>query len=135
MKLTFNGDFLKKDKVISNRGPIVNIYIVYRLIPFTTSTKSATLENCLFGAAKLTKNDDISKYKHFGYGIRFDSKETFSHPRGGFDKNAIIFGADVSNSVHANNKTKSILVLGKDFMQGIDIQQFLQKKYIQLILL
>ena len=26
----------------------------------------------------------------------------------------------MSNSVHANNKTRSILVLGKDFMQGID---------------
>ena len=26
----------------------------------------------------------------------------------------------MSSSAHANNKTKSILVLGKDFMQGID---------------
>ena len=26
----------------------------------------------------------------------------------------------MSSSVHANNKTKNILVLGKDFMQGLD---------------
>ena len=68
MKLTFNGDFLKQNKVTYNHASIVNIYIVYKLIPFTTSTKSATLENCLFGAAKLTKNDDISKCKYSGYG-------------------------------------------------------------------
>ena len=55
MRLKFNGYFLKQDKVAYNHGPIVNIYIVYRLILFTTSTKSATLENYLFGAAKLTK--------------------------------------------------------------------------------
>ena len=26
----------------------------------------------------------------------------------------------MSSSVHANNKTKTIVVLGKDFIQGID---------------
>ena len=29
-------------------------------------------------------------------------------------------GADISSSVHANNKTKNILVFGKDFVQGLD---------------
>ena len=38
----------------------------------------------------------------------------------GFGQNVIIFGADMSISVHANNKTRNILVLGKDFIQGID---------------
>ena len=32
----------------------------------------------------------------------------------------LFFGADMRSSAHANNKTKSILVLGKDFIQGID---------------
>ena len=32
----------------------------------------------------------------------------------------IISGADLSSSTHANNKTRSILVLGKDFIKGID---------------
>ena len=43
--------FLKQDKVTYNQGPIVNIYIVYRL---TSGTKSngVTLENCLFGAVE-----------------------------------------------------------------------------------
>ena len=30
-----------------------------------------------------------------------------------------IFGANMSSSVHVNNKTKNILVLGKDFVQGL----------------
>ena len=44
----------------------------------------------------------------------------FSFGSNGFGKNVIIFGADVSSSVHANNKTKNILVLSKDFVQGLD---------------
>ena len=119
-KLIFSGDFLKQDKVTCNHGPIVNIYIVYRLSPLVISTSSITLENFLFGAVELTKNDDTDKYKYSGYGIRFDSKGTISHPSREVGKNVIIFGADMSSSVHVNNKTRSILALGKDFTQGID---------------
>ena len=38
----------------------------------------------------------------------------------GFGRNVISFWADMSSSVHANNKTKNILVLAKDFIQGLD---------------
>ena len=62
IKLSFNTDLLKQDKVLYNHEPIVNIYIVYRLIPFV-NTSDVTLENCLFGAVKLGKNADISNYK------------------------------------------------------------------------
>ena len=103
-------------KVTYNHGLIVNIYIVYKLDSIINNS-SVTLENCLFGAVKLTKNADINKYKYSGYGIGFDSKGNFSHPRGGDCKNVVIFGADMSSSAHSNNKTRSILVLGKDFIQ------------------
>ena len=59
-------------------------------------------------------------YKYAGYGIGFDSKETFLFPDGSFGQNVIIFGADMSSSVHANNKVNNNLVLGKDFIQGIN---------------
>ena len=36
-----------------------------------------TIENCLFGAVKLTKNADIDKYKYSGYGIGFDGRGIF----------------------------------------------------------
>ena len=98
---------------------MVNTYIVYKLTSSAINI-GITLHNCLFGAVKLTKNTDIDKYKYFGYGIRFDSRGSFSNPSGEYGRNAIIFGADLSSSSHANNKTRSTLVLGKDFIQGID---------------
>ena len=35
-------------------------------------------------------------------------------------KNVIIFGADMSSSVHINNKNKYILILGQGTTQGLD---------------
>ena len=66
--------------------------------------ESITLKKCLFGAVKLTKNGDISKYKCSGYGNGFDGKGAFSHPSGGFGNNAIIFGVDITSSAHDNKK-------------------------------
>ena len=75
--------------------------------------------NPLFSAVKLVKNVDISKNKYSGYGTGFDMKGTFSFLSDGFNKNAIIFGADVSSSVHVDNKKRYIFkflvkVLHKD---------------------
>ena len=74
----------------------------------------------MFGAVKLTKNSNIDKYKYTGYGIRFDSKRTFLFPDKRFAQNVIILGADMSSSVHADNKINNILFLGKYFTQGIN---------------
>ena len=115
----FKGSCLKQDKVTFNHEKIVNIYIVYDL-ESNLNNFDPTLENCLFGAIKLTKNSDINKYIYSGYGLGFGSKGTFSHPDGtSFGQNVLIFGVDMSSSVHASNRTNNILVLGKDFTQGI----------------
>ena len=60
IKIKSNGNILKQNKTTFNYGPIVNIYIVYKLIP-ATKDSSVTLKNCLFGTVKLTKNADIDK--------------------------------------------------------------------------
>ena len=117
IKVEFNGDLLRQNQVTYNHGPAVNIYIVYQTTP-DTKTSNITLENCLFGAIKLTKNVDVGKYKYSGNGTGFDSRGSFSHPSGGNGTN-VIFGADLSSSVHANKKVNNILVLGKAFIQGI----------------
>ena len=96
----------------------VNIYIVYDLDPDLNNFDPALIY-CLFGVVKITKNSDIDKYKCSGYGTGFDSKGTFSHLAGSIGQNAIIFGADISSSTH-NNRANNILVLGKDFIQGIN---------------
>ena len=120
IKTPFSREFLKQDKVTYNHGPIVNVCIVYRLILIVNNNTDFTLKNFLFGVVQLTKITDIDKYKYSGYGIGFDSRGSFTHPSGGYGKNVIIFGADLSSSTNANNKTRTILVLGKDFIQGID---------------
>ena len=73
----------------------------------------------MFGAVSLTKHADIDQYKYSGYGVGFDRKGEFSSGNG-FGRNVIILGADMSSSVHANNGTKNILVLGKDLVQELD---------------
>ena len=60
----------------------------------------------MFGAVSLTKQADVDQYKYSGYGIGFDRKGEFSFRINGFGRNVIIFGVDMSNSVHANNKKK-----------------------------
>ena len=88
------------------------MFIVYELIS-VTGNAGITLRNCLFGEIRLTKNADIDKNKYSGYGVGNDSKGSFSFPGDRFVPNVIIFGADMSSSVHTNNKTKSILILGE----------------------
>ena len=57
-----------------------------------------------FRSVKLTKNADLNKYKYRGYTIGFDSRSKFSLPDGSMGKNVIIFGVDMSSSVHIDNK-------------------------------
>ena len=47
-------------------------------------------------------------------------EEVFQIQIGGYGRNVIIFGAHLSSSSRADNKTRNILVLGQDFIQGID---------------
>ena len=83
----------------------------------------------------MTKHIDINQYKYSGYGIRFDRKWEFSFGSNGFGRNVIFFGADMSSSVHVDNKTKNISVLGKEIVQGLENTKIYAEKCIQLILL
>ena len=58
------------------------------------------------------KNADIEKYRYSGYGIGSDRRSSFSFPSGGFGPNVLIFGADMSSSIHIDNTKNDILVLG-----------------------
>ena len=106
IRVKFSGSCLKQDKPTHNYGTIVNIYIVYEISKNYNSSSFSTLENCFFGAVSLTKYVDIYQYKYSGYGIGFDRKGGFSFGSNGFGRNVIILGADMSSSVHANNRTK-----------------------------
>ena len=63
---------------------------------------------------------DPDNFVYSGWGIGFDHGGTFIHPEGGIARNVIIFGVDMSGSVHASNKTKGFLVLGESLIQMIE---------------
>ena len=85
-RVEFSGSYLKQDKVTFNHGKVVNIYIVYEISKSINISDYPTLENCLFGAVRLTKNADIDKYGNSGYEIGVDRHESFSLPGTGLGR-------------------------------------------------
>ena len=105
------------------------IYTVYELAASISHDSDPTIKNCLFDAVTLTKNTDIEKYKYSGYGIGFDRRSSFSFPSGGFGQNVLIFDADMSTSIHIDNKKKDILVHGRGLTQGLESTLTAEKMY------
>ena len=90
-RVKFNGDCPVQDLITYTPQTIVNIYNFYDVTKKNPVSSYPTLENCLFGSVKLSKNRDIDKCKYSGYGIGFDRRGQF--PFGdGFGQNVITFG-------------------------------------------
>ena len=79
-----------------------------------------TLDDCLFGAVKLTKNVNPNKYEYSSHSKGFNVRLQFSLLHGEWSLNVIIFGVDNSSSVHADHRKKYILVLGEGTTDGLD---------------
>ena len=127
--MNFNGHCLIKNK-ISMPKKVMNLYISYTLGPqLRNLSTGVTLGNCLFGSVKLTKNADLDKYKYTGYGIGFDSRSEFLFTDGSYGKIVTIFGADMTSSVHVDNKGKDILILGEGRYHLDDITLTAEAKY------
>ena len=113
------------NKVISI--PSVIIYIVYKLDPIASSRDATfTIKNALSGSMQTTKNADTSKYDYKGYGTCFDERSEFGHTitEVGFAhttdaRNVLIFGADMSFSVHKTNRANHIYLMGTGLTQSI----------------
>ena len=129
IKIKFTGSCLKQSDHIFTQKKIVNIYIVYELAASNSHDSDPTMKNCLFGAVTLTENADTEKYKYSGYGIGFDRRSSFSFSSGGFGQNVLIFGADMSTSIHIDNKKKDILVLGRGLAQQLESTLTAEKMY------
>ena len=80
-----------------------------------------TLKDCLFGNVKITKNanPDKSSYKIWNWIWLWIWFSFFPISNLVWGKNVIIFGVDVSSSVHIDNKNKETLILGKGPTQGL----------------
>ena len=68
-----------------------------------------------------------SKNIYKGYGLCFDERSNFSHTitqdgrqRTSNVKNVLIFGVDMSFSIHATNRANDIYCFGEGLMQGIN---------------
>ena len=59
----FSGNYFQQD-IIAIPNNVINIFCVYELDPIDFSRNNEfTIQNALFGAAKITKNANTSKYK------------------------------------------------------------------------
>ena len=139
MYVYLSDNHFQQNKVtIPNNDNVINIYCVYEIQPISSSRDiTFTIQNALFGASQITKNADTSKYDYKGYGICFDDGGTFSHKitedgrvHTTMGRNAIIFGVDMSSSIHATNRANNIYVMGEGIIQGIhDTTLYAEKNY------
>ena len=126
---------------IPNNNNVINIYCVYKLDPIaSTRDTSYTIQDALFGAMQITKNaTDYDKNNYKGYGICFDERSQLGHTitengvtHTSNGRNVLIFGADMSFSVHATNKANHIYLMGDGLTQGInDTTIYAEKKYFR----
>ena len=69
--INFNRHCLINDNIHIPKK-VINLYISYTLNPRLRNLNTySTLNNCLLGSVKITKNADLGKGKHRGYGIRW----------------------------------------------------------------
>ena len=110
MSVKFDGNYFLQNKVLHpNSINVVNIYVAYKLNPISFSRNTDyTMKNALFGAMKITKNTNTSKNKYEGYGICFDEGGSFISGNITNSRNVLIFGADMSSSIHNTNKANNI---------------------------
>ena len=121
IRLRFTGSSLRQEFPTFTSKNVVNLFILYESDRWPQDLKAKfSLKDCLFEAVKATKNDNPNKYFYSGYGFGFDSYSLISMPSFDWGKNSIIFGGDMSSSMHPNNKNKNILILGKRQTKGLN---------------
>ena len=98
MRLKFEGNCLKQeDKAPYTPNNEVNLFNVYEVDTWSRDLNTdSSLQDCLLGPVKLTKNVDPDKYKYNSCSVGFGSGSEFSLTDGSMGKNAIIFGVDMS---------------------------------------
>ena len=113
---------LGSDQYFFQDTSVVNAYICYKLLPETINSDNV-FKNYLVGAINAVRPNntkDPDNFVYSGWGIGFDCSGTFGHPEGDTARNIIIFGVDMSGSVHASNKTQDFLVLRRGLIQLIE---------------
>ena len=98
--LIFKGKRLNQRNTTFTPLNVIIYFTIYELNTWSRELYSdVNLKDCLFGVVKLAENADPDKYVYSDYGIR----PFLSLPNFDYCKNVIIFGVDMSSSVHINN--------------------------------
>ena len=141
MYVYLSDNYFKQNKVVipKTNFNVINIYCVYELQPISSlRDTSYTIQNALFGAMQITKDSTSnSKNNYKGYGLCFDERSNFSHTitqdgrqRTSNGKNALIFGADMSSSIHPTNRANHIYCFDEGLTQSInDTTIYAEKSY------
>ena len=140
MYVYVSGSHFQQNKVIiPNNDNVINIYCVYEIQPISSSRDTSfTIQNALFGAMQITKNaTDNPKNNYKGYGISFDERSQFGHTitevgsaHTTNGRNVLMFGVDMSFSVHPTNRANSIYAMSDGLTQGIhDTTLYVEKNY------
>ena len=133
MHVYLSGNYFKQNKVVipKTNFNVINIYCVYELQPISSlRDTSYTIQ-----ITKDPTNNSKNNYK--GYGLCFDERSNFSHTitqdgrqRTSNGKNVLIFGADLSSSIHATNTANHIYCFGEGLTQGInDTTIYVEQNY------
>ena len=144
MYVYLQGNYFKQNNLVNTNNNkvisigVINIYCVYKLDPIASNRDTTfTKQNALFGAMQSAKNADIKNADYKGYGICFDERSQFGHTRTEAGRahttngrNVLIFGVDMSFSIHKTNRENHIYVMGDGFTQGIhDTTLYVEKNY------
>ena len=100
-----------------------------------TQRANFTLGSSLFGDAKLNENANLDQYECSGYSIGFDARVVFRYQMIEDLENVLIFGVDMSSSLHIDNKKKDILIIGKGPKDRLDDTTLTAEKDYVIILL
>ena len=97
------------------------IHIVYKLKNRRIYNSEYVQLNRIFGNCNLTKTTDK---KHYGYSdgifFFFDALDKYNGPDPGKTcRNMLIYGVDMTNSIHTSNKTDNFYCIGKAQTQGL----------------
>ena len=116
--VNFNGHCFIKNVSIPRK--VINLYVSYKLNPSLRSLNTDfTLTSFFFGSVRLTKKVDLDKYKYSGYVIALHSRSEFAFKDRSLRKSVILFGIDMSSSVHIDNINKDIFIVGEGPTQGL----------------
>ena len=75
-------------------------------------TNNFKFNDCLFGATNVVNISNKEKHVYNGYGITFDSADSWSFVNE-FARNFIVFSADNISSSRSNNRKNIFLILGE----------------------